>query len=95
MWARAGSIIPILNHKRELSLLRALVNPICLNIYADAMTMEATGQLVLDDGFTTSTHKSVYTFSLTTDGDLFFESTKDSQFKPHQQVNEVVIYGVP
>ena len=35
IWIKAGSIIPILNHKRELSLKRALPNPIILQIYID------------------------------------------------------------
>ena len=35
VWIKAGSIIPMLDHKRELSLLRALINPIRLEIYTD------------------------------------------------------------
>ena len=35
IWVKAGSIIPILNHKNELSLLRAIVNPIRLEIYSE------------------------------------------------------------
>jgi len=52
MWAKGGSIIPILNHQKELSLLRAIVNPIKLEVYTDS-SKAASGSLVLDDGWST------------------------------------------
>lgn len=95
MWARAGSIIPILNHKRELSLDRAIMNPIRLDIYSDAATMAALGQLVIDDGISTSSHKSTFTFTMTDDGTMYLEATRHSNFKTTKYIDEVVIYGVP
>lgn len=35
MWVKAGTILPILDHKRELSLLRAIRNPLALEIFVD------------------------------------------------------------
>lgn len=57
MWVKGGSIIPILNHLKELSLLRAIVNPIKLEVYADS-SKTASGSLVLDDGWSTKLNKS-------------------------------------
>ena len=51
IWVKAGSIIPVLNHQNELSLLRAIVNPIRLEIYSD--NGHASGNLTLDDGWST------------------------------------------
>jgi alpha-glucosidase (family GH31 glycosyl hydrolase) len=46
---KGGSIIPILAHKRELSLLNAIKNNIRLDIYPDSHNF-ADGLLYLDDG---------------------------------------------
>lgn len=35
MWVKAGTILPILDHNRELSLLRAIRNPLALEIFVD------------------------------------------------------------
>jgi alpha-glucosidase (family GH31 glycosyl hydrolase) len=59
IWIKAGSIIPILKHKRELSLKRALPNPISLQVYIDK-NGNATGELVLDDGWSTKTAYSKF-----------------------------------
>ncbi len=49
---KAGSILPLLNHNKELSLLAALENPLRLRVYLDEYGA-ATGTLVLDDGWST------------------------------------------
>ena len=46
---KGGSILPILAHKRELSLLNAIKNNIRLDIYPDSHNY-ADGVLYLDDG---------------------------------------------
>jgi len=46
---KGGSILPILAHKRELSLLNAIKNNIRLDIYPDSHNF-AHGMLYLDDG---------------------------------------------
>ena len=46
---RGGSILPILAHKRELSLLKAIKNDVKLDIYPDSHSY-AIGILYLDDG---------------------------------------------
>jgi hypothetical protein len=43
LWVKAGSIIPILAHKKELSLLRAIVNPISLLIFSTTEGSSSTG----------------------------------------------------
>lgn len=62
IWIRAGSIIPILNHNRELSLLRALENPIQLEIYTDK-NGKGVGELVIDDGWSTKLDYSKFIFT--------------------------------
>lgn len=49
LFVKAGSILPILLHQKELSLLNAIKNPIGLELYLGARA-EAFGQLYLDDG---------------------------------------------
>jgi alpha 1,3-glucosidase len=41
LWARAGSILPLLNHSRQLSLLRAINDPLQLAVFPDQQ--QATG----------------------------------------------------
>jgi len=60
VWIKAGSILPILNHQNELSLLRAIVNPIRLEIYLDNGV--ASGALTLDDGWSTKLSFSTFVF---------------------------------
>jgi alpha-glucosidase (family GH31 glycosyl hydrolase) len=93
MWVKAGSIIPILEHNRELSLLRALDNPIALEVYADE-NQSACGRLVLDDGWSTKDEKSTHEFCLTGEGVLFHKSTVASNYKHAQYFDKVVMYGI-
>lgn len=51
IWVRGGSILPILQHTTEMSLLHALGNDISLEVYPDANQF-ATGKLYMDDGQT-------------------------------------------
>jgi len=59
LFIRAGSVLPILRHQNELSLLEAIRNPIGLELYLDERS-NAFGQLYLDDGnsFEYSTDKA-------------------------------------
>lgn len=52
VWIKAGTIIPVLLHGNELSLLRAFNNSIKLEVYLDSQS-QASGKLVLDDGWST------------------------------------------
>ena len=51
---KAGSIFTILLHENALSLLRAINNSICLEVYPTS-SGNAEGNLVLDDGWSTKT----------------------------------------
>ena len=62
LYIRGGSILPILNHTRELSLLRAIDDPISLHVFLDSSS-SASGKLVLDDGLTTKNDKLVIDYS--------------------------------
>lgn len=93
-WVKAGSIIPILNHQRELSLLRALVNPLSLQIYLNPASMDATGRLFLDDGQSTSPLKSSFTFTFDEQGNLTFTADKGSDYHPSSSIDLITIYGV-
>ena len=53
VWIREGSIIPLLNFERNrTSLLDAIDDPVNLLIYPNLTSLEATGDLYLDDGET-------------------------------------------
>ena len=62
LYIRGGSIVPVLNHTRQLSLLRAIDDPISLHVFLDS-TSSASGKLVLDDGLTTKDDKLVIDYS--------------------------------
>lgn len=49
LFIRSGSVLPILRHQNELSLLDAIKNPIGLELFLDSHA-NARGQLYLDDG---------------------------------------------
>ena len=67
LYVRGGSIVPILEHKRELSLLRAIDNPISLHVYLDDAS-SASGKLMLDDGLSTKPDKLVTAFNYSETG---------------------------
>jgi len=71
VWIMAGSIIPVLNHQNELSLLRAINNPIRLEIYLDEEG-SAAGTLVLDDGWSTKLDHSSFTLNYSIDNVLSY-----------------------
>ena len=52
IWVKGGSIIPILEHTTEMSILQAIDNPIRLEIYLDKKDGKASGYIYLDDGQT-------------------------------------------
>ena len=52
IWVKGGSIIPILQHSTEMSLLQAIDNPITLDIYLDKTNGDASGYIYMDDGQT-------------------------------------------
>lgn len=93
MWIKAGTILPILDHKRELSLLRALNNPIALQIYTNAQ-QTAHGFLILDDGWSTKNNKSLIELNLSQDGTLTYMSHKTSNHVTIQTVDKIVMYGI-
>ncbi len=92
-WIKAGSILPLLSHKRELSLLRAIKNPIRLEIYCD-LNQTATGSLVLDDGWSTKSNHSRFNFTFSSKGLLTYQSSALSDYVNDQVINEVVIFGL-
>lgn len=64
---KGGSIIPKLAHKRELSLMKAINNPIILDVRVDQQR-KAEGLLTVDDGITTMDTRSDISFEF--DGNI-------------------------
>lgn len=91
IWMRAGSIVPLLAHNNELSLLRALEHGIKLDVF---LTSEQTaeGTVVLDDGWSTKPDKSSFRFSF--DGALKYTATPDSVYAPETCIVQVNFYGL-
>jgi len=73
---KAGSILPILLHNYELSLLRALKNNIGLEVYPTSAGV-AQGSLLLDDGWSTKAEESKYAFNLNEEGVLKIQGLGD------------------
>ena len=95
LWARGGSIVPILQHKRQLSLLRAIDDPISLEIYLD-QSENASGRLVLDDGLTTIKDKLVvdYTYQQTGSTGVLRQTIQEQSYQTDKAIAFVRIYGV-
>ena len=82
MWVRAGSILPILNHSRQLSLLRNIDSPICLQVFTNSSS-SAQGTLVLDDGQTLNETLTEFKFTLYSFGTLtYYTETPTSYYSP-------------
>ena len=81
-----------MSHKRELSLLRALVNPISLEIYINR-NGTAIGELILDDGWSTKPDYSKFIFTYAR-GVLSYKSSVSSSFITDKVINEIKVYGV-
>lgn len=92
VWIKAGSVIPALNHQNELSLLRAIVNPIRLDIYLD-IDGSAEGTLVLDDGWSTKSDESSFTFNYSLDNILSYTTRQTSTYVTEKLINEILVYG--
>ena len=95
LYVRGGSIIPMLDHSRELSLLRALHNPISLHVYMDRDS-SADGKLMLDDGLSTKPDKLVSTFKYNethSSGTLRHEIS-ESTYTTDKLISEITFYGV-
>lgn len=88
---RAGTILPILLHENALSLLRAFNNDIELEIYPTSEG-DATGKLVLDDGWSTKTNLRRLRFNYYAIGRLTMNVEGD--YKSSKAVSTVSIYGV-
>ena len=93
VYVRAGAIVPILLHKRELSLLRAIGNPIMLEIYLDPRDMSARGMFVLDDGLTVE--KKVTRVEVEfVDEILSVRVVEGSNYHSSKVINQVRIFGL-
>ena len=98
LYVKGGSILPMLLHKRELSLLNAIKNNVGLEIYPD-QSNEAMGTLYLDDGDSYAHEKGSFTlvnYYYDSTG-LWVEKQTDSEFAPAaiKLITSVVIHGVP
>ena len=95
LWARGGSIVPVLQHQRQLSILRAIDDPISLEIYLD-QSENAAGRLVLDDGLTTKKDKLVVDYSYQQVGStgVLRQSIQEQSFQTDKAIAFVRIYGV-
>lgn len=60
LWVKGGSILPILAHQRELSLMNALNNNYRLDVYPNADNY-AVGNLYLDDGDSFNHEQGMFT----------------------------------
>ena len=87
LYVRGGSIVPILEHKRELSLLRAIDNPISLQVYLDESS-SASGKLMLDDGLTTKPDKlvSIFKYSETGKSGILEKETSEQTYKTDKAI---------
>jgi alpha-glucosidase (family GH31 glycosyl hydrolase) len=91
IWIRAGSIVPLLAHNNELSLLRALEHGISLDVFLKS-DLTAEGTVVLDDGWSTKPDKSTFNFSF--DSALKYNVTPDSIYVPKTSIVQVNFYGI-
>lgn len=98
MFMRGGSIIPMLMHNKQLALLRAINDPIELQIYLDRDD-QAEGLLYLDDGhsfrYKTHNEKTLMHYSYE-DGILTATKLLDSEYHDafEKQIDTVSIYGI-
>ena len=93
MWIKAGTILPILDHRRELSLLRAIKNPLALEIFVDEK-QTAAGQLTTDDGWSTKDQKDKYEFTLTEAGLLSYQTSTDSNYGGEVSIDKITLFGI-
>jgi len=95
LFFKGGSILPMLDHQRELSLMQAIDNPMALEVRVDEKG-EAAGKLTLDDGITTMDTRSDVAFTFKQNV-LSFEVTRLPVVPvalKSSHVSIVVFYGI-
>lgn len=90
MFVKAGTILPILNHFHESSLLHALKNNVKLQIFLDDH-LQASGELVLDDGVSLDTKLLTVLFTFS-DGKLVLSC--QGGFVTDKVINRIELFGV-
>jgi len=95
VYVRGGAIVPILQHNRELSLLRAFNKPIQLEVYLSPGRLSAHGNFVLDDGLTLSRDRVKVKVDFSAKGILSLEIDQGSNFKSGKIISGAIIYGLP
>lgn len=91
LWVRGGTILPVLDHNKELSLLEAYKNPVALKVYPDAEN-KAFGKLLLDDTWSQSLDQCVVEFKFGS-GKLWLEVDRCS-YPTTLKISEITVYSV-
>ena len=95
LFYKGGSILPMLAHKRELSLMNAINNSMSLEVRLDAAS-KASGKVTLDDGVTTKDTRSDVKFifdGFTLSYEVIRTPTVAVELKS-SHVSTVIFYGV-
>jgi len=93
IYVKSGTILPMLAHDEELSILRAFNNPIELEVYIDVNRFDAKGRIILDDGL--STNAAFTEVLLKYENNVLSIGTgKGSTFDSGKKITRVRIYGL-